>query len=425
MKKKVNIILMIVICLLIIPCFVKAATGQLKAGDIEMECIYDNGALITASYSDGAYMLSYSEFKLANKVTPPYTNAINAFFKEQEFAKEILQKAKCPTSIGLSGVLQSDGKNSAGFQVVYRVSDAAKMPESFLKDKHIPGFSATSYSFIDFNIDEGTILSNRVSLWGGTGGKKNAVGFSFRLVSERIYFNNDVEPKRKWAFKTEGQQAASTPKYIKISEYMTESNNRVKFAEKDNFITNIAISLQDYNEEYIQFICFSPSVKSIKNDRNEMAYFYNQSQHMGSHLLRVQKEYLGNYGSQFGCTSSSGYSSGYSLYKETSFEDYDANVTTSTSICEVMPETALLISTVIYYLGILVPVLLIVLTAIDITKLVISGNLDEELPKRKKILITRFIIAICFFFIPIFIEIFVSSSYGMDFGDISCLYSEN
>ena len=84
-----------------------------------------------------------------------------------------------------------------------------------------------------------------------------------------------------------------------------------------------------------------------------------------------------------------------------------------------------IVSLLVTLIKIGVPVLLIVFTAIDITKLVISGNLDEELPKKKKIILTRFIVAVVFFFIPIIIEIFVSSNYGTDFGDVSCLFEQN
>ena len=50
---------------------------------------------------------------------------------------------------------------------------------------------------------------------------------------------------------------------------------------------------------------------------------------------------------------------------------------------------------------ILVPVLMIALTGFDIGKLVLSGNLDEELPKKKTIIIVRFCLTAFFFFLPL------------------------
>ena len=113
---------------------------------------------------------------------------------------------------------------------------------------------------------------------------------------------------------------------------------------------------------------------------------------------------------------------GYSLYREVNWSEVPEDGDEATSICDVIPETSLLIAKIINYSRILVPIFLIILTAVDITKIVLTGDINEELPKRRKLIIIRLVVAVAFFFIPIFIQIFVSSSYGVDFGDISCLW---
>lgn len=71
---------------------------------------------------------------------------------------------------------------------------------------------------------------------------------------------------------------------------------------------------------------------------------------------------------------------------------------------EILPNTSKQLKILIKWSQILVPVFLIVLTALDIGKIVVTGNIDEELPKRKKIIIIRFVVVLVFFFLPVLVR---------------------
>jgi len=415
--------LIISICLLFaffIPVVTKAADGKLKSGDFEMECVYDNGSSITTFYDGTSYIMQYSDFKLANAITPPFKSAITVFYNENEWGKTIIQDAACPDSLVILPVTQTNDSNSVGIQVVVQSEYATAIPPEFFTKQHVGGFQATSYAHMWFELEENSPLYRRGVVTTGGGTKKG--GFEFYLVAERIYFNSDVEPYDSFAFKHEGPQASSTPVYFKQSQYYNEKGYPILVIEKDGVLTPEESYYNRRPDDIITVVCLYESLKNIKKDHNDMAYYFTRVRH-DSVLFRDMtgdeyNEWRSN-GGYYECGS------GGSEYISVSMEEYEENATTATSICEVIPETALLISAVIYYLGIFIPILLIIFTTIDIAKLVISGNLDEELPKKKKMIITRFIVAVVFFFIPILMNIFVSSRFGTDFGNISCLFTKN
>lgn len=75
---------------------------------------------------------------------------------------------------------------------------------------------------------------------------------------------------------------------------------------------------------------------------------------------------------------------------------------TDNALCKVLGnKTIKELQNIIDIMQILVPVLMIALTGFDIGKLVLSGNLDEELPKKKTIIIVRFCLTAFFFFLPL------------------------
>lgn len=417
--KNRKIILLLVLSIFFIPAITNAASRKLQPNDIEMECVYDNGKSLTIYHSNGSYGIRISEFKLDNALKTPYSTSLSFFLNETNRAKEFLQDIKCPNNIESALIEQTkeDGedKTTMQFEVLFISEDATKIMNKDVKQNFVAGFKATSGRVVDIDVNEESLLGKRI-IWGTNNG---ASSFQFYLKSERVFFTTEVEPAHSWAFKSEGQQAASTPKYLKIYHYKKYNGNTIYMLEKDGFITTISHpNLKWPDPSYTHIGCFYESTKIINNDKNDMSYAFSQTRHRFYSSIRVETSEAANKTYTNKCPNGS-------LYREISLEEYAANASVGTSICDVIPETSLLISTFIYYLGIIVPIFLIIFTAIDITKIVISGNLDEELPKKKKVIITRFIVAVSFFFIPIIIDIFVSSKYGMDFGDISCLFNQS
>lgn len=404
--------------------------SALTASDFEMECIYDNGIAITAYYTDGNYGLSSSDVKISNAITPPYNTALTVFYKESSFAKEIIDSATCPEKISYMVVEQTAGDNKVTFQVYFRVTDTnyfvtsnSEYDEEFFKRKHVVGFDAESGTMMGFSIPTDSPLSKRVNLhWiysdnGKYDEADEAISFNFNLVAERIYFNTDVTANKQWAFKSEGTQAASNPTYIRVYEYTTPNNSNMYVGEKGNTITKLSnTSINAHDDSKTIFACFKPSVKEIDTEKTDMAYKFTGVRHDLTIKGTKQNSEVVEGTNGYQC------STGYSLYREVNWDEAAEEEESATSICDVLPETSLLIAKIINYARILVPAILIILTAIDITKIVLTGEIEEELPKRRKLIITRFIIAAVFFFLPIFVQLFISSSYGIDFGDISCLW---
>ncbi len=101
---------------------------------------------------------------------------------------------------------------------------------------------------------------------------------------------------------------------------------------------------------------------------------------------------------------------------------------TEEQICDSISETAKVLQTVIRYVTIIVPVLLIILIALDISRVVFSGNPEEELPKRRKAIVTRIIVAITIFFLPVLVSLLINligDAAGNNdlIGQIDCIFS--
>lgn len=422
MKYKIKV-LFILTMLLLFPHIV--AADQIDAKDIELECVYDNGVVITA-FKDGEYYgMGSSDMKLSNALTPPYNTALTYFYNESSFSKRILDSMECPTQIGYLVVKQmDDSDNSVTFQVYYHRNDYSYLnnstdqyDEDFFKSQIVPGFTPTDGDKVTFEIQKDSALFDRIDI-SLADDETMGRAFKFNLVAERMYFNNNVQPNKQWAFKSEGMQAASNPTYIRVYEYTTPGGSTIKLAEKSNTLSRISLTgtLKEHDDAKTIFVCFQPTVKEIDTEKTDMAYKFSSIRHkLEVKSTKANSEVTeGNNGIE--C------SAGYSLYREVNWDEVQEEDDNGTSICDVIPETALLIAKIINYARILVPAILIILTAIDITKIVLTGEIEEELPKRRKLIITRFVIAAVFFFLPIFVQLFISSSYGIDFGDISCLW---
>lgn len=104
----------------------------------------------------------------------------------------------------------------------------------------------------------------------------------------------------------------------------------------------------------------------------------------------------------------------------------DGNIGDSAELCVFIgAKTTAILKEVIAWGQILIPALVLVLIGFDISKIVVSGNLEEELPKKKKSIIIRLIVAVVFFFAPTVVALIINllQSADIDVGSISCLFS--
>lgn len=306
--------------------------------------------------------------------------------------------------------------------------------------------------FLASEVEEGTSISKRGKLKPKNTTKNKYATFEFKLLSERVYFNDYVKPLDEIGFKAEGIQAASTPEYLMVIKYKTPIDNTVLLASKDSTITPLtATTLTEYSlanpsgktasfdlveGDNTRYLCFSESVKSLESNKNTSAYKFSMIRHVVAgtssqgYMLLAPKDGSGakDYKSLISktgidyvnrkCTTE-----GYTFYEETELT-FAPPIKVGTSICDVIPKTAVWIALIINYAQIIVPILLIALTAFDLSRLVLNGEIEEELPKKKKLIFVRLGVALAFFFIPLFIKVIINDSYGTDFGDISCLFED-
>ena len=230
------------------------------------------------------------------------------------------------------------------------------------------------------------------------------------LVSEQIEYRNGVTTNDSCTYAYKSKQG--TNKYITVYGYSARL-----YLDNGEFMTTLNEDITINNTKLIDSvnsntckqnapkICVKTSDQSL-NSNNE--YEFTQRRH------------------EVANPTSSGCAQGYVLYE---FTNYGSNGGTTTEslqqICDKIPHTAEVLTKVLSYIQIIVPALVIVYSGIDIGKIVLAGNVEEELPKRRKSLIIRFIIMLAFFFIPVIIKVIMGNIYGVDVGAIDCLYPED
>lgn len=96
------------------------------------------------------------------------------------------------------------------------------------------------------------------------------------------------------------------------------------------------------------------------------------------------------------------------------------------SVCDVLGSDLVdQIQSIATILQIIVPTLVVILTAVDIGKIVVAGNIDEELPKKRKTIIIRFIVMVIFLFAPLLSKIVITllnDTGVVHIGDIDCVF---
>ena len=226
---------------------------------------------------------------------------------------------------------------------------------------------------------------------------------NYSLLSEQIILNSKAaEPNKSFFYVQKATQAAGTDKFVEIMVYdnviLLRSDNLTTVVDADSSILS---SLRNANvskngnsgvvnvnvDSSIENICLNnPEAQAQSGSDGVVVYEYNEKKY---------KVTTGN------CSSGNQYVITNDSIELSGVDNKD--------LCEdIMPETALVLRDIIKYAQILVPVFLIVLTGIDIGKIIFSGNLDEEIPKQKKKIIFRAIAAVVFFFLPLIVNLTVS-----------------
>lgn len=218
----------------------------------------------------------------------------------------------------------------------------------------------------------------------------NGTRQAYSLVSENYILTDDAgEPDDVYNYKRENKkeegevsQAVSKPDYMTILKYSNVTLVQSK-AKTNN------LNLTNFGKPSV--MCFTNAdPKSYSGNNSTVSYYFEST--------RIR-----------GTSTSNDCSSGYYRYVYNGTGNPNEGGDDGELCTKIMPNTAQDLATIIRWAQLLVPVLLIGLTAIDIGRIVMSGNIEEDLPKQKKKIITRFIVAIVFFFLPLILKILLDS----------------
>jgi len=204
------------------------------------------------------------------------------------------------------------------------------------------------------------------------------------------------------------EQATSSKKYAQF--YRSKSYNTTTGAihwhlQIGTTITSVKENIDISGKD--KEICILESIGVQDAESVELGNKYNSSRH------RVK-----NINEDGSCDA------GYEKYKKTTRVcEIDAK-NPAGSFCDKFPKTAFQLANIVNILQILVPALVIIFTGVEIGKIVIAGNVEEELPKRKQSIIIRLIIMVVFLFLRLIVSLIIALANGVMIADVGCLFED-
>ena len=419
--------------------YARVATIDEYTKKTEIECIYANGVVVGISRSedgDSVYIKDYPASKLVTidgEVVPSYSlfvneHAIQSIRDSYTINNKTKSSNTCPPKIHYWIVAQGDGDDGKTYKGVYSFdwcydkpyycTDLSPTITSYLKDYGASTGGWYSPKKDDIKVIEVTGSSE---LKGAEFKKPEA---KIPLIGERIYFVDAlVDEAYSVNFKsyTNSEQAVTSSKYAQFLRkgsnayaYLQVGNTvtSVDFADgvKDALTTAINNKKESNDDEIDVYICLKESYQSQDASRGDGLYKFSSVKHKVMKASNDENLTCGNNEDKYIMTS----------------EICKVNVVLGgESFCDKYANTAKILSTIITLVQILVPALLIVLTGLDIGKIVLSGNLEEELPKKKTTIIIRGIVAISIFFMPTIMTLFLSLARdaGVNILNVDCLFN--
>ena len=409
MKKKFLYILLFICSFFFLPGDANAVIDTTTA---EIECIYATGVAVGLSYdsSTGALSSYVKEYPVTKSVVidgDPFSN-ISLFTCDGTCDQENITPLKnltCPSEIK-----------------VWKVSEGTKEESGDWKT-NVKGI----YSFKHYY--DGDTSKTISSYYGWPDEKNNGTGWwifgteatrktkvielksnstissspevTAPLVAERIYITGDLAASDySVSYKSSSNEAVGSNNYVQFLK-----KGSTYYAKRGKTITSISANSGIIGNEYI---CFKESISEQDSSRSDSSYKFNAVRHQ-----------ITAAGTNNTC------SAGYVLYK---LDDKVCQVSggdRETSFCDEFGNTAKVLIRIIQIMQIVVPILVIVLTSIDIARIVIAGNIEEELPKKKKSIIIRLIITCVFFFLPLITRLFIAFINDKEIYEVDCLFTGN
>ena len=362
-----------------------------------LQCIYADGGLYTRALNFGKSDLSqnsknwhYTQNRiLYNLVGAPEQDStssssmvfVNAMRQDLTTAKDdYVQFYTCRKYVR-AGVYKDDNGSTMYFKFMH----------------------AANYGFSDEELGAKSSWFSWLGVQTDSEKKAEAINKSseaYELVSDSIVLkSNAPAPNNTYYYVQKATQASGSDKYIKILTYdnvvLIQSEDhiaQVRYGEGAGVFIDLVNGKFKKQDEVPQHIYINSPEPMISTEGSAIKYSYNKGQ--PRYLVSEEK------GDYKGMT--------INHYELTLEPEINLNADTGELCKTIMPNTAVQLRKIIKITQILIPVLLIVLIGFDFGKIVMSGNLDEELPKQKKRIIRRLIVAITFFFLPIIVTLIIN-----------------
>ena len=344
--------------------------GELNWDNVTIECIYEDGGAYTVNIGKGATNRN------AYNLNTSKTNSENSKIGDETYVNN-------PYNASSHTCMSTLIRGTINQQIEGVITGV-----TYFK------FGDTGVSFNESDFDG---LSGWTSFWTGelTAAqiKENVekVDEAYSLVSERYILSDSAGiPDYTLTYTQSSKQAIGSTQYIYfmfygntiIAETPTKTTLLIKGKEYFDGISvnseNEVVGIEDGHTIFIN----NPEART----NTDSSYMVSYSYLAGQVRYEVSEK------------SSTTHNREYVLFNT----GLGTGDNPGNDLCsEIMPETALVIRDIIKYAQILVPVFLIVLTGLDIGKIVVAGNIEEDLPKQKKKIIGRLVATIVFFFLPL------------------------
>lgn len=412
--------------------------ASVNTTNTEIECVYANGVVIGMNYDKVAKQNSIyiRNYPVSNSVEVDFETITNISLYNENHAKSKLEKLTCPSHVfyWIVGELTNDGSYS--YRGVYNFSTATS-------DSGVGGSSVTSelinpersgwwiFSSVTFNNKMIPVIFKSKyndATQSSCGNKyrqeyKDSKAYlcpckgdcntcllnecnpeaKIPLVAERIYFVDDIGNdaySHTYKLVNNDEQAVSVNKY---AQFYTGTGRT--FLQVGQNVTSASESLWPIPK----YICVKESITTQDSNRGESAYKFSSTRHS----ITKQGD------DKLSCGS------GQQLYERTTETcKITVNGSNGPSFCDKYSNTAFVLIDIIKIMQVLVPAVVIVFTGIEIGRIVLAGNVEEELPKRKKNIVIRLIVMVAFFFLPIIVQLIVSLAEGVSILDVSCLFND-
>ena len=382
---------------------------SINYGDYELTCVYSDGAELTITKEE-IYIATSSISMNAN------SNSKISFYLTENQRPVRDANGKITTSRA-SSLLSGFGAcpNRLYLYKVRATVDTNEDQETALEDVY--NYYYSNLSGIEETIS-GTSTTGML-WWEETESNAREQPNIIRLVSEEV--NLTTSKKAQICdYQTIGQsvlgsQTASLYIFSNIS--LLEVGNRIttlpsRYGDCPAMLTEEEMIQNNPNKKYL--VINDPTPRIVGNVLSGN-YEYNSIRFIAIN---------GNKNSE-ACTKENG-GNPCTVYQYIGKRNGAPDNNSANDVCKVLGnDTINILKTIVSWLQILVPALVIVLIGIDITKMVLSGNIEEELPKKKKTMIIRLIVMTIFFFAPIIAGLIINLLNEMgiiNVGDLTCFF---